>query len=151
MKKTIFAIFVLSLVFINACNKVSEDTDTPNAKKLLAYNKEKFDKLPLTGNLVNGVREIEVKGFQFNWEPANIVVKKGEKLKIIVESMDVPHGFELEGLVIPNYDINKLILPGKKEVIEFTPQDAGTWDMVCTGYCGQGHATMKGLFIVREK
>ncbi len=148
MKKIIYTIIVFLLIILSSCDK--GDIDSANAKKLLGYNREKFDKLPLSGKVVNGVREIEIKAFQFNWEPENIVVKKGEKLKLTIESMDVPHGFELEGLVIPGYDINKLIMPGTKEVIEFTPQDKGTWDLVCTGYCGTGHATMKGMFIVRE-
>jgi len=148
MKKIIFVVFVIFLV--SSCTTVSEDNDTIKAKKLIDYNKMKFDSLPLSGKVVDGVREIEVKAFQFNWEPENIVVRKGEKLRFIVESIDVPHGFELEGISIPGHDTDELIAPGRKKIIEYTAEDSGAWDLVCSGYCGTGHGVMKGMFIVRE-
>lgn len=149
MKKLLFFVIIaLMLLLISSCAK--EDSDTMKAKKIIGYHKTKFDSLPLSGTVANGVREIEIRAFQYNWDPENIVVKKGEKIKLFIASEDAPHGFEIEGFTIPNWNIDKPIIKGKVSVIEFTPNEAGSWEMVCTVYCGPGHNGMKGKFIVRE-
>lgn len=146
--KKIFLFLLLIIFLIISCSQ-KEDEDTLKAGKLIDYHKKKFDNLPLSGKVVNGVREIEVKSFQYGWEPENVVVKKGEKIRFIVESVDVPHGFELEGIVIPGWDPDKAIKKGNKVILDVNADEAGTWDMVCTVYCGPGHTGMKGKYIVR--
>lgn len=147
MKRII--IFLLIAVFlIGACSR--DDEDTAKARKIIEYHKNKFDSLPLSGKTVNGVREIEVKGSQYEWQPENIVVKKGEKIRLLVTSLDVPHGFEIEGILIPGWDVDRFVRKGDTAVLEFTAEEEGVWDTVCTGYCGPGHGTMKRKFIVRE-
>jgi cytochrome c oxidase subunit 2 len=152
MKKrnhTLVIVFIFFALLISSCSK-KEDEDTMKARKIIEYHMRKFDSLPLSGELVNGVRQIEVKGSQYTWEPENIVVQRGEKIKLIVTSADVWHGFELEGISIPGWDPDKLIKKGENAVIEFVAQEAGVWDVVCTGYCGPGHATMKRKYVVKE-
>src|SRR3989344_4176604 len=146
MKKTIIFLFI-AMVLISACAPKKDD-DTIKAKKIIEYHKNKFDNLPLSGKIVNGIREIEVKAFQYGWEPANIVVKKGEKIRFIIETADVPHGFELEGIIIPEWDIDKAIKKEDKVILEVNAEEAGAWDLVCTVYCGPGHLGMRGKYIV---
>ncbi len=148
--KKIFFIFVLLVFLISACAQ-KKDNDTINAKKIIEYHKKKFDNLPLSGKVVNGVREIEVNSYQYGWEPENIVVKKGEKIRFIITSVDVPHGFELEGIVIPGWDVENAVKKDDKIVLEVTADEAGVWDLVCTVYCGPGHLSMRGKYIVRER
>src|SRR3989339_27502 len=74
---------------------------------------------------------------------------KYHKNKLVVESLDVPHGFEIEGIVIPGWNPDNLIRKGGKAVLEFTAEEAGVWGVVCTGYCGPGHAGMRRKYIVR--
>jgi|SRR3989338_562985 len=147
--KKIILILMLAIVFMSACAS-KEDEDTTKARKLIEYHKAKFDSLPLSGAMVDGIREIEVKGSQYEWQPENIVVNKGDRIRMTVTSLDVPHGFEIEGLVIPGWSPDNLIRAGEKAILEFTAEEAGVWDTVCTGYCGPGHGEMKRKFIVRE-
>lgn len=147
--KKIIVILALSIIFASACSLKGND-DMAKAKKLIDYNKKKFDSLPLSGKVLNGVREIELKALQYRWEPENIVVSKGDKVRLAVTSVDVPHGFELEGIVIPGWNPDNVIKEGDKVTFELTAEEAGTWDIVCTGYCGPGHPGMKGKYIVRE-
>ena len=149
MKKISF-IFVLLVFLISACTQ-KENQDTLNAKKIIEYHKKKFDNLPLSGKIVNGVREIEVNAYQYGWEPENIVVKKGEKIRFMITSIDVPHGFELEGIIIPGWDVDKSINKGDKTILEVNADEAGAWDLVCTIYCGPGHIGMRGKYIVKEQ
>ncbi len=147
--RKIFTILLILIFFVSACTQ-KEDEDTIKAKKIIEYHKKKFDNLPLSGKIVNDVREIELKSIQYRWEPDTIVVKKGEKIRFIIETIDVPHGFELEGIVIPGWDPDKTIRKGDKTILEVAADEAGMWDMVCTIYCGPGHVGMKGKYIVRE-
>lgn len=139
-------LLLLAAIFlISAC--------TPNtvvdAQKILEYHETKYDDEPATGEIVNGVREIKIDAYQFQFEPKTIIVNKGEKIRLIVEAKDVPHGFEIEGLQIPGYDINTVIRPGMPLTLEFTVDEEGVWEFICTIYCGFGHGEMNGLFIVR--
>lgn len=147
--KKIILILVLGIFLISACSQ-KEDEDTIKAKKIIDFHKKKFDGLPLSGKVVDGVREIEVRAFQYGWDPDTIVVKKMDDIRFIVESIDVPHGFEIEGIAIPNWDPDKAVRKGSKVVLKLTADEAGIWDVVCTAYCGPGHIGMKGKYIVRE-
>ncbi|MBI2647235.1 cupredoxin domain-containing protein, partial [Candidatus Woesearchaeota archaeon] len=81
---------------------------------------------------------------QFSFEPSTIEVNKGDKVRLIVTSVDVPHGF-----AIPEYDINERLDPGKEVVIEFTANKQGTFTVFCSVFCGSGHSGMKGKIIVK--
>lgn len=149
--KTAKIVIILALVlFLFSSCSPKEDQDAIKAKKIIEYHKKKFDSLPMSGKIVDGIREVEVKASQYKWEPESIVVKKGDRVRLVVTSLDVPHGFEIEGMVIPGWGVDRLIGKGEKAVLEFTAEEAGAWDTVCTGYCGPGHGTMKRKFIVRE-
>lgn len=97
----------------------------------------------LSGSLENGVRVIEVQAFKYGYSPNPIVVKEGEKVKLLLTSKDVEHGFGIADL-----NINVKIPPHKTTVYEFTPEKAGTYEIHCTVYCGLGHADMRGTLIV---
>ena len=122
----------------------------PPVAKIIDFNKKKFDSLQLSGALAGSIREVHLTSSQYMWNPENVVLKKGEKSRLIVQTTDVQHGFEVEGLEIPDWDIDTIIKKGDTRIIEFTPDEAGAWDMVCTVYCGPGHNGMRGKFIVRE-
>lgn len=149
MRKTIFAGFILLLFLLSSCSQKEDEADL-KAKKIIEYHKTKFDSIPLSGKMVNGVREINVKALQYRWEPENIVVKKGEKIRLVIESPDVPNGFEIEGVQIPGWNLDDTIKKGEKIILEYSADETGTWDMVCTVYCGPGHVGMKGKYIVKE-
>ena len=148
MKKA--AILMILLVFLaSSCSNANDDA--LKAKKIVEYHKKEFENLPLSGRLADGVREINLKALQFRWEPDTIVVKKGDKVRLIIDNIDAPHGFEIEGVQLQNWDTNNLMEKGKQYAIEYTADEAGTWDLVCTGYCGPGHAGMRGKYIVKDK
>jgi cytochrome c oxidase subunit II len=119
------------------------------AKKLLEHNQEKYKDLPATGEIVNGVRVIKIEAYQFYFKPEVIIVNKGDKVKLVVEAMDIPHGFEIEGFHIPDYDTNTVIRPGNPLTLEFLADQEGWWEIICSIYCGFGHSKMKGEFIIR--
>ena len=146
-----FILFMLLVpaLLLSGCGFSDNNPDLIKAEKLLQYDANKYKDMEATGTLENGVRTIHIKAYQFYFEPTTIIVNKGEKIRIIVEAMDVPHGFEIEGFNIPDYDIDTVIRKGMPLELEFEADEIGVWNFICTIYCGFGHSTMKGTFIIK--
>lgn len=105
-------------------------------------------------------REILIKARQYAYEPEKLIVNKGDTLVIKLVSMDVVHGFYIEG-----YDIDAEILPNKKGFKLRKPSEGKNWKMAnelvlvvnkngkfryrCSHTCGTMHPFMQGELIVQ--
>ena len=98
----------------------------------------------LSGKLGNGIRIIEIKASKYKFEPDPIMVGLGERVRLVVTSIDVAHG-----LAISEFKVNLSVPAGKTENVEFIADKKGTFHTYCSVYCGQGHAQMKGNLIVK--
>ncbi len=80
---------------------------------------------------------VSVTAKKFAFEPAEITVKKGEPVDLVLKSTDVPHGLRFREL---NVDLRA----GKGGTAEahFTPNQAGTFVGHCSVFCGKGHGSM---------
>ncbi len=104
-------------------------------------------------------KEFYIKARQYAYEPAKITVNKGDKVHIKLASLDVIHGFFLEG-----HDIDALIEPGVQKFklrhpsqgreftdvdeIVFTADYPGKFRFRCSHTCGTMHPFMLGEMIV---
>ena len=92
-------------------------------------------------------RTIEVVARRFAFEPAEIQVAVGERVRLLVRSADGLHGIEIKKV-----KVSKEIPRGNKPVaIEFTADEAGRFPILCSEYCGDGHDDMKGTLVVLAK
>ncbi len=82
-------------------------------------------------------RSIEIHAKQFAFEPAEITLKKGETVKLVLISDDVPHGLAVEGLPI-HADMDK----GHSMTVIVTPEQVGDFQGRCSKFCGSGHRAM---------
>ena len=98
----------------------------------------------VSGNLENGVRVIQMKAFQFGFDPNPVVVIEGDKVKLVVTSTDVTHGFS-----IAEFGVNVQLFPGRPSIIDFTADKSGTYIFYCSVPCGAGHRSMRGRLIVK--
>lgn len=83
-------------------------------------------------------RRIEVTAERFDFAPAEITVKKGEPVVIVLKSVDVAHGLRFRDLGV-NVKVDK----GKTGELAFTPAKAGDFVGQCSVFCGSGHGKMK--------
>lgn len=106
------------------------------------------------------IKEFDVVARQYAYNPPVIVVDKGDEVHIRLSSLDVIHGFFLEG-----HDIDAMIEPGKLEFklrhpseskeytpakeIVFTASRPGKFRYRCSHTCGSLHPFMQGELIVR--
>jgi len=80
---------------------------------------------------------------RFEYNPARIVLKKGEPVVLELTSRDVLMGFNL-----PEFDVRADMIPGTITRIRFVPDKTGVFDFVCDVFCGSGHELMEGTIEV---
>lgn len=83
------------------------------------------------------VQHVEVDAKKFAFQPAEITVKKGQPVDLVLKTEDVPHGLRFREL---NVDVKaKKDQPGEAH---FTPNQTGTFVGHCSVFCGAGHGSM---------
>lgn len=75
-----------------------------------------------------------------------LVLPVNRTVRIELRATDVIHSF-----FIPEFRIKRDAVPGTLSVINITPTRVGTYDLVCTEYCGLGHYRMQGVVEVVEE
>ena len=89
-------------------------------------------------------QEVSIIAKTFQFYPSQFAVRVNQPVRLYLTSVDVDHGFALNG-----YNINKTIKAGEITIIDFVPNKKGTFDFHCSVFCGLGHLGMKGkLFVV---
>ncbi|MHC4585385.1 MAG: cupredoxin domain-containing protein [Planctomycetota bacterium] len=118
---------------------------------------------PLVASSSSGQQETKdfyIKARQYAYEPPKITVNKGDEVHIKLASLDVIHGFFLEG-----HDIDAQIEPGVQKFklrhpsqgrefvdvneIVFTADRPGKFRFRCSHTCGTMHPFMQGELIVK--
>ncbi|HSB22934.1 MAG TPA: cupredoxin domain-containing protein [Burkholderiaceae bacterium] len=89
-------------------------------------------------------RVIQMVARRFVYEPNEIELKVGERVVIEIKSLDFVHGMN-----IPDLKQRLDLVPGRITRLELQPQAAGEIEFVCDNFCGDGHETMHGRFVVR--
>jgi cytochrome c oxidase subunit II len=91
------------------------------------------------------VRTIDIVLQKGQYNPSQIEVQKGEKIRLQLTATDVTHGFAIDEL-----GIAREVSPGPPTIVEFTPTKAGTFSYYCVVRCGKNHKQMRGTLIVKE-
>jgi len=95
-------------------------------------------------------RIFEVIARRFAFEPGTIDVTEGDRVRLIVRSADGPHGVEIK-----QFKVKKAVpraKPGDSPItIEFVASTPGTFPILCSEYCGNGHKDMTGTLVVQAK
>ncbi len=120
MKKWIVPLLIMGVLVIAGCS--TGGSDTPNSGE---------------------VKEFNVVAKQFEFVPATITVKKGDTVRLIVESIDVNHG-----VAIPQFGVNVQVPVGAPQTIEFVADQVGEFPLICSVYCGAGHMQHRGMLVV---
>jgi cytochrome c oxidase subunit 2 len=71
-------------------------------------------------------------------------LEKGKTYRLHLTSMDYNHGFSIQPA-----NINIQVVPGFEHVVTVTPNQAGTYGLVCNEYCGINHHTMVSKLYVK--
>lgn len=89
--------------------------------------------------------EFKITAKKFKFEPGRITVRKGDRVRLVVTSVDVDHG-----IGIREFGVDKNVKKGATEVIEFVADKEGKFTFFCSVFCGDGHPEMAGELIVTK-
>lgn len=87
----------------------------------------------------NTERVIHINARSFAFEPEVVHVNKGDRVVIVLESLDATHGLFLDG-----YNLWMEAEPGHPARLAFTADKAGTFRFRCSVACGNLHPFMIG-------
>lgn len=98
--------------------------------------------------------DVYVMGKQWMWKFAypggpnsisTLRVPSGRPVRLLLTSRDVIHSF-----YVPAFRIKSDVLPGRYTQLWFEATKTGTWQILCTEYCGLEHSGMLGEVVVLE-
>ncbi|MBI3182777.1 MAG: cytochrome c oxidase subunit II [Myxococcales bacterium] len=98
--------------------------------------------------------DVYVMGKQWMWQfaypdgPSSVEVlrvPKGRPVRLLLTSRDVIHSF-----YVSQFRIKQDALPGRYTQTWFTATRAGSFEVLCTEYCGVDHSIMRGEVLVLE-
>ncbi len=143
--KKISLLLVLGILLVSACTQQNPEELVGQGMPVPEQpGQEETEVETQTTVTAGNLKEFTITAKQFSFSPDTLEVNKGDKVRLIITSTDVPHGFS-----IPEYQINERLDPGKPVTIEFTADKEGTFTAFCSVFCGSGHSNMKGKLIVR--
>ena len=98
-----------------------------------------------------GAMEVKVVARQWSWlfqyengiENTELRVPLGKPVKLLLTSQDVIHGF-----YSPAFRIKQDAVPGMTTHMWFQPTQVGTFDVMCSQYCGLEHSHMLTKIVV---
>ena len=98
-----------------------------------------------------GAMGVKVIARQWSWlfeyengiKNTSLRVPLGKPVKLLLHSEDVIHGF-----YVPAFRIKQDVVPGMQTYLWFQATETGTFDVLCTQYCGLEHAHMRAKVIV---
>jgi len=98
-----------------------------------------------------GAMVVKVIARQWSWlfqyengiQDPELRVPVGKPVKLLLTSLDVIHGF-----YVPAFRIKQDVVPGMTNTLWFQATQVGTYDVMCSQYCGLEHSHMLSKVIV---
>jgi cytochrome c oxidase subunit II len=82
-------------------------------------------------------QKIDITAKQWAYSPAEITVKKGQPVVLVMKSDDAAHGIRFRDL-----NVEVKVGPHGTAEVQFTPQETGDFVGHCFVFCGKGHGSM---------
>jgi cytochrome c oxidase subunit 2 len=134
--RSINVLFVLLvLLFLAGCGSTTDSAKTTVLEQTTAPTSVAAQ----TGD----VRVIQMTVKNFAFEPSNIQLSKGDKVKLVMNVESGNHG-----IAIPGFNIEQSLPQGTTQTVEFTADQTGSFNFFCNVPCGPGHKEMIGSIIV---
>ena len=100
-----------------------------------------------------GAMEVKVIARQWSWlfeyengiKSTDLRVPVNKPVKLVLTSLDVIHGF-----YAPAFRVKQDAVPGMTTYLWFQPTETGTFDVMCSQYCGLEHSRMLTQILVLQ-
>lgn len=125
--KVIGAIVVLILLLVGGFLLLRGNNQSKQSNTSSAGDSSNSTQTPQADSSSSS-EEIMVMGSSFKFEPSQINAKVGETVKIRFMNTSGTHNLTIDGLNVTT----KTLASGQEEVVEFTPDRAGTFQFYCS-------------------
>ncbi len=149
MKKSLLPFLLFTILIISGCThqpndqQVAQQTDEQIPPTVLIEEKNKQDIENDSATTTEVTKEFSMTAKKWEFEPSQIIVNKGDTVKLKIKSIDVKHGIS-----IPEFNVKTDLNPGQETIVEFKADKSGSFTFFCSVFCGSGHKDMKGSLIV---
>ncbi len=143
MDYKVLALILLPVLVLGCVSQSAQPVATPLPTQPPPATATPLPELTGTVTTPSEVKEFTMTAKQWAFEPSTITVNKGDRVRLVVTSIDVAHGFGL-----PDFGVDARLEPGTATTVEFTASRAGTFTFFCSVVCGAGHSGMKGTLVV---
>ncbi len=89
------------------------------------------------------VREIRMTARKYRFDPQEIRVREGERVRLLITALDRKHGIRIK-----EFGVKTVLEKGKETGVEFVAERAGEYKFKCSVRCGWRHGSMKGKLSV---
>ncbi len=131
----ILVLVIGGIYFVSSKNKQSSSTDSSSGEVSGGTTGDSSGSS--VASISGDAKVITIDASRWRYSPETITVKKGDKVKIVINNKDTKHG-----IAIPDFGVSGV------ESVEFTADKTGTFGFKCPTFCGEGHIGMKGTLIV---
>ncbi|MEK6945552.1 MAG: cupredoxin domain-containing protein [Nanoarchaeota archaeon] len=135
----IVVIAVVGFLVFNKPSNSSSSSDLPGTNTNGGSSNAATDSNTVTAGNSAQNKVITLDAQRFEYTPSTITVKKGDRVKIVMNNIDTTHG-----IAIPDYNVTGV------DGVEFIADKAGTFTFHCPTFCGGGHREMTGTLVVQE-
>jgi heme/copper-type cytochrome/quinol oxidase subunit 2 len=101
--------------------------------------------LAAAGATARPAPEVSIQASQSGFEPSEVVLRKGEAVRIVLSSADREHCFAVDA-----FRIEKRILRGRPTSFAFTPERAGRFPFYCCLETGAQADVERGELVITE-
>jgi cytochrome c oxidase subunit 2 len=147
----LIAIITGSVVVVAALAYIASTQNSNNVEEIFGAGLQNAAKC-ISGDFVADPQkqsvEIDISAYQWRFSYCNITVYEGQTVTLTLQSVDVPHGFAIDGY--PEIG-SVFISPQAPSKITFSADKLGEFVYFCTVFCGEGHPLHKGSFTVQGR
>lgn len=94
--------------------------------------------------------DVYVAGRRYAWDGLPVVLEAGTEYDFHIGSYGVQHGFSVRKEDALSKQMSLQVLPGYEWVVPMEFDEPGTYHVICNEFCGNGHRTMHGKFVVED-
>lgn len=94
--------------------------------------------------------DVYIAAMRYGFDGLPVILKAGKTYRLHLTSYDVQHGFSIRPEHALSKQLTLQLLPGYEWVLPMRFEEAGVYHVICNEFCGIGHRTMHGIFIVEE-
>lgn len=139
MKKTFILIILVILAVIGAVFFLNEKSPTVDQESPSSFDESITEQSSESAT----EREFTVNGKNFSFEPSTMMVRKGDKVRVVFKNIEGFHDFTIDEFSVASKRINT----GEQEMVEFIADKTGSFEYYCS--VGNHRAMgMKGTLIV---